>query len=334
MGTTLQENVLMFERGIYNVISGRSSWFKYSKYELIEVNGREYFSPVSGTKIEKYRPFDFRDQLLFDFLDKVIKFAKPETPNMRTLPGAENKNQKRLFISNTLDFINKWGLFGLFFERINSLDYTEEVEPGKKTLYAAPYSVNVKFDQCCALPLSLDGISDKGNIRYDKYAEIFFPRGWSIPDSVPSPFYEGSFIAFADSYSEPVDSIWQNEVLNMISNHYHLENNIEKSKSPQSTQIHAPYVSYSNMLYNLYDEPTKSYTLSFGFTNLMSALSVMYSLHLSNNLTSEGNYIRRCLNCDSPFLTKDSRKQYCNYTCQRASQTARARAKKKHSKNI
>ena len=69
----------------------RTFWFKYSDYEMIELEGKHYITPKETSKVSMYDPFDVSDEILVDILmigryiekndiassnDKIMEFVK------------------------------------------------------------------------------------------------------------------------------------------------------------------------------------------------------------------------------------------------------------------
>ncbi len=95
-------------------------WFRHSDYELIPPRNRKekihWIKAKPGASLEWYNPFDESEQILKDFLElqinkknKLIPIYLKDRKNSRELIQEEGKLH--------LEFIKKYGLFGIIWER-------------------------------------------------------------------------------------------------------------------------------------------------------------------------------------------------------------------------
>ena len=84
----------------------RTIWFKYSDYEIVEVEDKHYITPKENSKVAMYDPFDVADEILVDIL-MIGRYIE--------------KNDISSSNDAIMEFVKKYGLLGeLTYLPINS----------------------------------------------------------------------------------------------------------------------------------------------------------------------------------------------------------------------
>jgi hypothetical protein len=311
-----------------NLFGSTEKWFRFSEYEIIK-GGRMgyYIKPCSGSEIEWYNPFDEYPDILKDSLNtwKEMKKIRNEWHNKRrngrtneeikrsaqTNDNEETKRNKWLneelnrmrkkaaefFLKN---FVNKYGLLGLFNKDLHSIHPVScDVNDPFKTKYMV-YHVPGMFN-------SLIRPGADSPMEYNEYIARFFPH---LNKPYPYVYKDEERLDFFKNYSEPIVYIFADPILSNVFSH---SNNLEKYKSGEATEKEelfinnfflstsfTPHINLKNRVINDYGDTKKDlWDLSWSFSTLSKALGLMYILDLTNKI--EGNSIKKCNWCEDYF---------------------------------
>ena len=287
-----------------NLFGSTEEWFRFSEYEIIK-GGRMgyYIKPCSGSKIEWYNPFDEYPDILKDSLNTWKEMKNIRGERIGRTNEEINRMRKKAAEFFLKNFVNKYGLLGLFNKDLHSIHPVScDVNDPFKTKYMV-YHVPGTFN-------SLIRPGADSPTEYNEYIARFFPHL-----NKPYPNFYGVYkdedqLDFFKNYSEPIVYIFADPILSEVFFH---SDNLDKYKSGEATEKEeliindfflpasfTPRINLKNRVINDYGDTKKDlWNLSWSFSTLSNALGLMYILNLTNKI--EGNSIKKCNWCGDYF---------------------------------
>lgn len=318
------------------LLSPSPKWFKFSEYEVFDTDLGLYIGSKKNSKIEYYEPFKLFPAILEDYLRLVVKLRAISRfkPNV---VKASKEERYRLYLKEkeyqktkaTLPFVQKYGLFGLFYECISDI-YPKKVTSNE---------FNAVLDPKCStfLPMFFQQhLVSNSIIEYDKLAARFLPE-LSPPYPYVDDLEEG--INFQKYYAEPVEGIVLYPDMGSIIRHETLLKEYERSGLKLDDPVESFEKKYgrSDITYEMVlnfgirkiglalSYANDLFNLEWRFNSLLSALSIMY---IMNKAEMMGKIIRICQykKCNEIIIGK----KYCCPKHADAARQERCRARKKH----
>lgn len=301
------ENVKMLNSEANALFSSKSKWFKFSEYEIMahpQYNGMLCIVPKKGASMKKYVPSNEFPTILTDFMEMLLQLSEINL-SLAKIDG----NLMRKCAEILLIFINKWGLFGHFFEYVESINFTK-IKSQKAII------VNLK-----ATPLSPKyyEIKDKiigHTVDYETYASLFLPRlNRPYPNPIPGM---GKTDIFYSNYGEPVAYIINHPILiklithlgiykEFISGNYRLNDKFPEDNAHTWSDMLKIEPDYYGV--GLLPEDNK-YKLQWTYRSLLQALSNMYLRNLADEMGQKVN-ICQLPECNKAFIVKGNQTKYC-----------------------
>ncbi|MGE4274416.1 MAG: hypothetical protein AB7E31_16410 [Desulfitobacterium sp.] len=309
----LLENPLPESPGLF---SKSQLWYKYSSYEIKEINERLYISPCPGATRESYKPFEKFPQILSDFMSLLISMAKlPKKFDHITSTSHLQKLFKKResdCAEQLLQFVNKYGLFGLMDE------FKESIEPIRMENRLDDYENMIvllnksAFSDYPSGGKILQSYTDEGIfsfspiMKYDDFFSYFLP-------SLQAPYPNLNTNQFLESYSERVNDIYINKNIRYLTwhiekmNEYYAKNADPTDKVPNMSFEWRHWLAYpiDNIGFTFgYDIETNKWDLSWNFKSLVGALSIMYFMNLTGKLGSDV-HVCKYSKCDKIVIDRN-----------------------------
>lgn len=244
-------------------------WVRFDKYEVFE-DEKEilYIIPSVNAKIENYRPFEYYPEMLRDFLNMATQI-KDEFG----LTGLELKQVERQNAKVYLDFISKYGLFGLI---------CKDGEDSLKT----PLRMGIELDK------------------------TWFPR---LKNNFPNPINSNEVHRFWQEYAEPINFMsdmvnlynmfetWNSFVESGDSPNDFIHPGFNNQRWRDILETNYAYPIGLGLIYD------GTWQLSWSFDSLMQAIAIMWL----NDITSNQQKVRICQYCGRAFIARSPKARYC-----------------------
>ncbi len=324
---TLPEEMILESGDRPGLIGGHGVWPRFSQYEATCFGKwRLYIRPAVNARIEWYRPYDYQPRIMLDYLELASSlerigfgpWSEHDTKNIRRLKYTEHarvlsEEQVQLKVKRIIEFCQKYGLLGLYWERLAHLvgyQYTPYYHP---PYYSHP------------LPL------------VDREKQKFKDEAWVKAVSVANLFFERmprqEVLRRATKVLEPddpkMDEFWRgySEWVKWIEIDAH--NFLQTFKawslffsSSQSPGDNSTYdknrrhnYSWEKHLQLLSITRPTGITVSYDhnwkveyiFDSLSSAIRLLF---IQNIISREP--LKACGECGAPFISQNPRAKYCS----------------------
>lgn len=291
----------------------RTYWFKYSDYELKEVDEMTYITPKENTKVSMYDPFDVADNILVDIL----------------MIGRDVEHDElELAADKIMMFVKNHGLLGeLTYLPLN----TDIVKQSKVYLPTG----NV----VCNKETLLAGEYIRLFLKCEKKQKVIIKenaRGEILELSVENEANPLAFIdrpgeyavVFSRAYSEGI--VWIMDyarklylTFDAIENYSKVDNAYTKQKYDNYIQeFKASKIACKILMgSNKEDKPV----IEWNFNSLKLAIDTMFAL----NETSKRKTVKMCKHCGKPFASDNLKAEYCSPQCRNQANVYKSRAKNK-----
>ena len=291
----------------------RTFWFKYSDYELKEIDEFTYITPKEDSKVTMYDPFDVADEILVDIL-MVGRYVE--------------KDALDLAADGIMKFVKKYGLLG-------ELTYL-------------PLNTDILKQDKVYLPIG-NLVCDKETMPTSEYIKLFLKcekkqkviikenaKGEIIELSVeneanPLAIVDrpGEYaVVFSRAYSECL--VWIMHYARTLYQTFEAIENYNKVEDAYTKQM------YDNIIRNF--NPSKIACrilmgnkkedlpiLEWNFNSLKLAIDTMFAL----NETSDRRTVKMCKHCGKPFASDNLKAEYCSPQCRNQANVYKSRAKNK-----
>lgn len=291
----------------------KTFWFKYSDYELREIDKSIYITPKEDSKVAMYDPFNVTDSILVDIL----------------LIGRDVENDElKLAEEKIMEFVKKYGLLGeLTYLPLNT-DIVKQskvylpagnVVCNKETLLAGEY---IRLFLKCEK-------KQKVTIKENAKGEIL---ELSIENEAnPLAFIDrpGEYaVVFSKAYSEGV--VWIMDYARRLYLTFEAIENYSKVENAYTRQKYDNYIenfNASKIACRILMHSNKEYppVLEWNFNSLKLAIDTMFAL----NETSERKIVKMCKHCGKPFASDNLKAEYCSPQCRNQANVYKSRAKNK-----
>ncbi len=293
-----------------------SAWPKL-KYEFVFQQGIEVISAISGSKNEPYEPMKCKP------LNKNPE--KPEDQNVWS-PGSALARMDTNNRDSILQFVNKWGLLGLW--RVKRFQLLEDgvfkYFPYRSTIdrldgekYSAWYiNCDIKLSQKKyiwqePLPVFIAAVKEYQNIFYKSMGLTGMEPPGQVTKDKKALFYEE----------------WDIDILNF--NDESVDDNIFEPDEDESINLSVDIAEGNNYILAIqindclrqvrpstyWDQKKKEWTPGWEFASLLDAIYLQLFLDLQ-----AGRYWRRCKkkNCGKPFRAINPKAEHCSILCSKS----------------
>lgn len=262
------------------------TWFRANKYEIIETNHVLYIKPQKNCEIEWYRPFEEFPIILENFLECLMKLQAIKGDNYND-KGPTNKHWERAEV--LLNFVQKYGLMGLFWNGIQDISDTEAPGKNYKIFPKWPLPSTIRY-------LYTIGKWDGSPMDYDMYVERFFPQ---LEAPYPIILEKKDREKFFQNYSEPVQNIVADEIFNLLNRHLRDWNDfktnrydLEESYKGSVKYLSRRGVTWKDILQmSLYPAEFSmaliyedKWEIAYRYKSLIGALGIMYFLNFTGKM--------------------------------------------------
>lgn len=310
------------------LFSKSPTWFRHSAYQIKEINNNLYICPCPGALYEAYKPFEKFPQIMSDFMTLLIGLDKvPKTfDNVKSDEHFKElcKIRQLDWANLLLEFVSKYGLFGIMYEYIESLDPCR-IKNGKDDFDNLIVVLNKKayslFPHSNKILHSYteEGISNSTPMmKYNDLCSYFLPN-------TMEPYPQIRDKQFKEYYSESVTDIYMNSNMHLLTRHikkmnaFWVDNNNPLDEIPEYNPPEVRKLfpdqrwKWSNELRQTigdvgltfgYDIEANKWDLSWNFKSLISALSIMYMMNLTDKM---GSHVHMCKysKCDKIIMDRN-----------------------------
>lgn len=289
----------------------RSFWFKYSEYEMLEIDNKHYITPKEDSKVAMYDPFDVADEILVDIL-MIGRYIE--------------KNDIESSNDAIMKFVNKYGLLG-------ELTYL-------------PLNSNIVAQNKVYLPKD-NLLSEKEVMKTYEYIELFLKckkkqkiimstngEGEILELSVENEVNPLTIIdrpaeyavVFSRAYSECLVWIMHYArtlylTFEAIERYYNVKDDYTKQLYDNRIKLFNPSKIACRILTG--NEKNSVPVLEWNFNSLKLAIDTMFAL----NETSERKTVKMCKHCGKPFSSQNIKAEYCSPQCRNQANVYKSRGK-------
>lgn len=296
-----------------NVNNFRTFWFKYSDYEMIEIDERHYITPKENAKISMYDPFKFADEILVDIL-MIGRYIEKN--------DIASSNEK------IMQFVKNYGLLGeLTYLPINSdIVNQNKVYLPKGNLVSneeimSTYDYIELFLKC----KKKQKIVMKKNAR-GEILELSTENEVNPLFAIDRPAEYA--VVFSKAYSECL--IWIMHYTRTLYQTFEAIENYSKLEDAYTKQIYDIRIKNFNpskiacrvLMGNKKDDVP---VLEWNFNSLKLAIDTMFAL----NETTNRKTVKMCKHCSKPFSSLNLKAEYCSPKCRNQANVYKSRAKNK-----
>ena len=290
----------------------RTFWFKYSEYEMLEIDEKNYITPKENSKVTMYDPFDVADEILVDIL-MIGRYIE--------------KNDIASSNDKIMEFVTKYGLLGeLTYLPLNSNIVVQEkvylpsgnLVINKETLPTEEYiklflkckkkqKINIEKNADGSIQLSVEN-------EMNPLAIIDRPAEYAV--------------VFSRAYSECL--VWIMHYARTLYQTFEAIENYNKIEDAYTKQI------YDNRIKNfnpskiacrvlMGDKKEDLPVLEWNFNSLKLAIDTIFAL----NETTDRKTVKMCKHCGKPFASQNLKAEYCSPQCRNQANVYKSRAKNK-----
>ena len=288
-------------------------WFKYSDYEMIELEGKHYITPKETSKVSMYDPFDVSDEILVDIL-MIGRYIE--------------KNDIASSNDKIMEFVKKYGLLGeLTYLPLNTDIVAQNkvylpkqnLVSGQETMSA--YDYIELFLKC----KKKQKVVMRKNVR-GEILELSIENEMNPLAIVDRP---GEYaVVFSRAYSECL--VWIMHYARTLYLTFEAIENYSKVQDAYTKQIYDNRIANFNpskiackvLMENKKDDKP---VLEWNFNSLKLAIDTMFAL----NETTERKTVKMCKHCGKPFSSDNIKAEYCSPQCRNQANVYKSRAKNK-----
>lgn len=291
----------------------RTFWFKYSDYEMIEIEDKHYITPQETSKVSMYDPFDVADEILVDIL-MIGRYIE--------------KNDIASSNDKIMEFVKKYGLLGeLTYLPLNTDIVAQNkvylpkqnLVSGQETMSA--YDYIELFLKCKKKQKVVMRKNARGEIL-----ELSIENEMNPLAIVDRP---GEYaVVFSRAYSECL--VWIMDYARTLYLTFEAIENYSKVQDAYTKQIYDNRIANFNpskiackvLMGNKKDDKP---VLEWNFNSLKLAIDTMFAL----NETTERKTVKMCKHCGKPFSSDNVKAEYCSPQCRNQANVYKSRAKNK-----
>lgn len=295
-----------------NIGNFRTFWFRYSEYEMLDIDQKHYITPKEDSKIIMYDPFDVTDNILVDILmiGKLIEDNDIESSN-----------------NKIMEFVKKYGLLGeLTYLPLNSNIVAQgKVYLPNENLVSNLETIDVKdylelFLKCKKKQKVIIEKNSEGNIELSVENEMNPIAMLNMPAEYA--------VVFSRAYSECL--VWIMHYAHTLYQTFEAIENYHKVQDGYTKQIYLNRIENFNpsklackilMGDKVDDKPV----IEWNFNSLKLAIETMVAL----NETSDRQTVKMCKHCGKPFASDNLKAEYCSPQCRNQANVYKSRARMK-----
>lgn len=291
----------------------RTFWFKYSDYEIVEIEDKHYITPKENSKVAMYDPFDVADEILVDIL-MIGRYIE--------------KNDISSSNDAIMEFVKKYGLLGeLTYLPINSDIVAqnkvylpkENIVINQETMSA--YDYIELFLKC----KKKQKIVMKKNVR-GEILELSSENEVNPLTMIDRPAEYA--VVFSRAYSECL--VWIMDYARTLYQVFEAIENYNKVENAYTKQVYENRIKKFNpskiacrvLMGRNENQPP---VLEWNFNSLKLAIDTMFAL----NETTDRKTVKMCKHCGKPFSSQNLKAEYCSPQCRNQANVYKSRAKNK-----
>lgn len=291
----------------------RTFWFKYSEYEMVEIDERHYITPKENAKISMYDPFTVADDILVDIL---------------MIGRCIEKNDIATSNEKIMQFVQKYGLLGeLTYLPINSDIVTQnKVYLPKGNLVSNEEIMNTyDYIELFLKCKKKQKIVMKKNAR-GEILELSAENKANPLFAIDRPAEFA--VVFSKAYSECL--VWIMHYARTLYQIFEAIENYSRLEDAYTKQVYDTRIKSFNpskiacrvLMGNKKDDGP---VLEWNFNSLKLAIDTMFAL----NETTDRKTVKMCKHCSKPFSSQNLKAEYCSLRCRNQANVYKSRAKNK-----